>query len=50
MKDCGHVSRLDATVQSFSWSDRVAARQGELGQLYRWLEEGDVGVWTADYN
>ena len=29
------LTRLDATIQSFSWSERMAGREGEIGELYR---------------
>jgi len=29
------LTRLDATIQSFTWSDRMKGREGEIGELYR---------------
>ena len=29
------LARLDATVQSFAWSDRMEGKQGEIGTMYR---------------
>ena len=29
------LTRLDATIQSFTWSDRMKGREGELGDIYR---------------
>jgi len=29
------LTRLDATVQSFTWSDRMKGREGEIGEMYR---------------
>merc|ERR1712098_808736 len=29
------LTRLDATVQSFTWSDRMKGREGEIGDMYR---------------
>ena len=29
------LARLDATVQSFAWSDRMEGKQGEIGAMYR---------------
>ena len=29
------LARLDATVQSFAWSDRMVGKQGEIGAMYR---------------
>ena len=43
------LTRLDATVQSFSWSDKVKSREGEIAGLYRdtrarMLENPGVGL------
>ena len=29
------LTRLDATIQSFTWSDRMKGREGEIGEMYR---------------
>ena len=29
------LTRLDATIQSFTWSERMKGREGEIGDLYR---------------
>ena len=34
------LARLDATVQSFAWSDRMVGKQGEIGAMYRERREG----------
>ena len=34
------MARLDATVQSFAWSDRMVGKQGEIGAMYRERREG----------
>ena len=34
------LARLDATVQSFAWSDRMVGKQGEIGLMYRERREG----------
>ena len=34
------LARLDATVQSFAWSDRMVGKQGEIGSMYRERREG----------
>lgn len=33
------LTRLDATVQSFTWSDRIKAREGEVAGMYGRLRE-----------
>ena len=29
------LTRMDATIQSFTWSDRIKGREGEVGDMYR---------------
>ena len=29
------LTRLDATIQSFSWSSKMVGREGEIGEMYR---------------
>ena len=45
------LTRMDATIQSFTWSDRVKGREGEVGDMYRARRQmmGDApGVTVAD--
>ena len=30
------LTRLDATIQSFTWSERMKGREGEIGDMYRY--------------
>ena len=43
------LTRLDATIQSFTWSERMKGREGEIGDMYRTrraalLDTPDIGV------
>ena len=45
------LTRLDATIQSFTWSDRMKGREGEIGELYRVRREvlsESPGIGLAD--
>ena len=45
------LTRLDATIQSFTWSDRMQGREAELGDMYRErrrLMREDPGLGVSD--